>query len=182
MDIDVHPSDVSHHKEFGFGLIVALPDTETEPDLKRSKSLTLLNDEDSLATPPPQSSSASETKTKRKFSDRLKSVFKRKKNSTSSTPKSGPLKQVKVPGGDGFSMQSHVRSSPLATTYEDYGAAGLTAEPSPVMKRSIDLDDIPVYIMRAMNEQGKYNLSETAGRHTHVNSIFCHTKFLYYFY
>ena len=166
MDIDVYPSDASYHKEFGFGHVVVVPAAETDLDLKRSKSLTLVHGEDVIATPPPQSVSVSETKPKRKISERLRSLFKRRKSSplgnTSTTPTGSLLKQVKLPGGGGFSVQTPLWPSPLPTTHDEYSAEGLASEPSPVMKRSLDLDDIPVYIMRAMNEQGINSVSNSA--------------------
>ena len=158
MDIDVHSADDTHQKGFGFGLVVALPTPETEPDVKRSTSLTLSSGEDAISPLPVQSVSASETKPKRKLSQKLRNLFKRKKSSVSgnsgSTPAGGVLKQVKMPGGGGFPLQTSPWSSPLPAVYNESTAQGLASEPSPVMQRSLDLDDIPLYIMRAMNEQG----------------------------
>ena len=164
MDIDVRPSDDTYQKEFGFGLVVALPTPETEPDLKCSTSLTLIGGEDAISPPPAvQPVSTSETKPKRKLSQKLRDLFKRKKSSvsgnSSSTPAGGVLKQMKMPGGGGFPLQTSPWSSPLPAAYDESTAEGLVSEPSPVMQRSLDLDDIPPYIMRAMNEQGDGSIS-----------------------
>lgn len=165
----MHPTDDTYQKKFGFGLVVALPTPETEPDLKCSTSLTLISSEDAISPPPAvQPVSTSETKPKRKLSQKLRNLFKRKKSSalgssSSSTPAGGILKQVKVPGGGGFSLQTSPSwSSPLPAAYDESTAEVLASEPSPVMQRSLDLDDIPLYIMRAMNEQGNGSISRSA--------------------